>query len=89
MLRKYLATKLNNEERPEYLPCNSNYSLKRVLINCVDAADVRQTFYFVNIHDLSPTRLTQRMSLVEQELVTLPEHLSSPPLLVGFMLLDL
>jgi hypothetical protein len=25
------------------------------------------------------TRLTQRMSLVEQELLTLPEHLNSPP----------
>ena len=27
-------------------------------------------------------RLTQRVSLVEQELLTLPEHLSSPPVLV-------
>jgi hypothetical protein len=26
---------------------------------------------------------------VEQELTTLPEHLSSPPFLVGFVLLDL
>ena len=29
------------------------------------------------------------MSLVEQELVTLPEHLSTPQFLVGFVLLDL
>jgi len=29
------------------------------------------------------TRLTRRLSLVEQELLTLPEHLSSPPVLVG------
>jgi len=35
------------------------------------------------------TRLTRRVSLVEQELPTLPEHLSSPRLLVGFVLLDL
>ena len=35
------------------------------------------------------TRLTQRVPLVEQELVSLPEHLSSPPILVGFVLLDL
>ena len=35
------------------------------------------------------TRLTRRVSLVEQELLTLPEHLSSPPVLVGFVLLDL
>ena len=25
--------------------CNSNFSLKYVLIDCVDVADVRQTFY--------------------------------------------
>jgi hypothetical protein len=35
------------------------------------------------------TRLTRRVPLVEQELTTLPEHLSSPPFLVGFVLLDL
>jgi len=29
------------------------------------------------------TRLTRRVPLVEQELLTLPEHLSSPPFLVG------
>ena len=36
------------------------------------------------------TRLTRRVSPVEQELLTLPEHLSSPPdFLVGFVLLYL
>jgi hypothetical protein len=35
------------------------------------------------------TRLTRRVPLVEQELLTLPEHLSSPPVLVGFVLLGL
>jgi hypothetical protein len=39
---------LNNEERPECIPCNSNYSLKHVLIDCVGVADVRQTFHNVN-----------------------------------------
>ena len=39
---------LNNEERPECVPCNSNYSLKHALIDCVDVVDVRQTFYNVN-----------------------------------------
>jgi hypothetical protein len=39
---------LTNEKRPECIPCNSNYSLKHVLIDCVDVADVRQTFYNVN-----------------------------------------
>ena len=39
---------LNNEERQEGFPCNSNYSLKHVLIEWVDVSDVRQTFYNVN-----------------------------------------
>ena len=33
--------------------------------------------------------LTRRVTLVEQELLILPEHLSLPPVLVGFVLLDL
>jgi hypothetical protein len=39
---------LINEERPECIPCNSNFSLTYVLIDCVDVADVRQTFYNTN-----------------------------------------
>ena len=39
---------LNNEERPKCIPCNSNYSLKHILIDCADVVDVRQTFYNVN-----------------------------------------
>jgi len=35
------------------------------------------------------TRLSRKVPLVEQELLTLPENLSSPPFLVGFVLLDL
>jgi hypothetical protein len=35
------------------------------------------------------TRVTRQVSLVEQELLTLPGRLSSPRLLVGFALLDL
>jgi hypothetical protein len=35
------------------------------------------------------TRLTQRVPLVDLELLTLPEHLSSSPVLVGFVVLDL
>ena len=35
------------------------------------------------------TRLIRRVPLVEQELLTLPEHLSSPPFVVGFLLLNL
>jgi hypothetical protein len=32
-------------------------------------------------------RLTRRVSVLEQELLTLPEHLSSPRFFVGFVLL--
>jgi folate-dependent phosphoribosylglycinamide formyltransferase PurN len=35
------------------------------------------------------TILTRRVPLVEQQLLTLPEHLSSPPVFSGFVLLDL
>ena len=35
------------------------------------------------------TRLTRRLPLVEQELLTLPGRMSSPRVLVGFVLLDL
>ena len=41
---------LNKEERPECIPCNSNYSMKHVLVDCVDVADLRQNFYNVNIY---------------------------------------
>ena len=34
-------------------------------------------------------QIIRRMQLVKQELLTLLEHLSSPPFLVGFVLLDL
>jgi hypothetical protein len=39
---------LNNEERSECIPCNSNYSWKHVVLDCVDVSDVRQNFYNVN-----------------------------------------
>ena len=35
------------------------------------------------------TRLTRRVPLVEQELPTLPEHLNTPTIFSGFVLLDL
>jgi len=35
------------------ISCDSNYSLKHVLIDCVDVADIHQTFYNVNnLYDL-------------------------------------
>ena len=35
------------------------------------------------------TRVTQRVPPVKQELPILPEHISSPPVFSGFVLLDL
>ena len=44
---------LNHDEQPECIPCNSNYSLKHVLIDYVDVADDRPTFQNVNnLYDL-------------------------------------
>jgi hypothetical protein len=34
-------------------------------------------------------RVTRSVSLMKQELLTLPEHMSSPPFSVGFTLFDL
>ena len=39
---------LNNEEQPECILGNYNCSLRHVLIDCVDVADVLQTFYNAN-----------------------------------------
>ena len=44
---------LNKGKRPECIPYNSNYSPTHVLADCVDVADVHQTFYHVdNVYDL-------------------------------------
>ena len=38
---------------PECIPCNYNYSIKYILIDFLDASDVRQNFYNVNdLYDL-------------------------------------
>ena len=51
------------------------------------------TSVFSNVYllyiQLFVTILTRWVSLVEQKLLTLPEYPSSPPVLVGFVLLDL
>jgi len=39
---------LNNEERPECIPSNSYYSLKHILIDCVDVVEALQAYYSVN-----------------------------------------
>ena len=38
---------VNNEEQPECNPCNFNYSLTHILLDSVDVADIRQTFYII------------------------------------------
>jgi hypothetical protein len=40
------------------------------------------------IHAITVTRVTRRAPLVEQELLNLPEHLSSHPGFSGFVLHD-
>jgi hypothetical protein len=49
---KYISTStLRNKNlfiKQLWFSCNSNYSLKHVLIECVDVSDVSQTFYNVN-----------------------------------------
>lgn len=39
---------LNSDERPECIPCNCAYTIQHVLLDCVDVADVRRTFYTVD-----------------------------------------
>ena len=39
---------LNNEEQPECIPCNSNYSLTHALLDCMDVSDICLTFYNVS-----------------------------------------
>ena len=56
--------------------------LRRRWIFCVQWFEVRDDFSFFILAGFL-TRLTQRVSLVEQELFTLPEHLSSPPVFSG------
>ena len=49
----------------------------------VIAATVGLSFVFLDRWTGFVTKLTRRVSLVEQELPTLPEHLSSPPVFSG------
>lgn len=34
---------LNNEEWLECIPCDISYTLKSILIDCIDVTDIRQT----------------------------------------------
>jgi hypothetical protein len=54
-----LSYLLNNEERPEYIPCNSNCSLKHILTDCVDVADIRQTTSTLHLVYLQMLQATQ------------------------------
>ena len=41
------------DQRPECIPCNYNYSIKHILIDCLDVSDERQNFYNINnLYDL-------------------------------------
>ena len=51
--------------------------------------DVRVWAVIMELVTWFVSRLTRQVPLVEQELLTLSEHLVSPRFLVGFVLLDL
>ena len=44
---------LKNEDEPQCVPCNCKYTIKHVLINCIDFADIRKKHFNVNnMYDL-------------------------------------
>ena len=36
---------LANEDPPECIPCNSPFTIKHILIECVDTADIRKQYF--------------------------------------------
>ena len=36
---------LGNEDPPECIPCNTQLTIKHILIECVDTADIRKQFF--------------------------------------------
>jgi hypothetical protein len=67
-----IRKKINKVEKK--IPLNMDMSVMKTYDNIMDVTVI--------------TRVTRRVPLVEQELLTLQEHWSSPWFLVGFMLLD-
>jgi hypothetical protein len=67
-----------------YDGCTDEYSLSQNLLMVIYKC--REPIILLPVSNLSSI-LT--LSLMEQELLTFLEHLSSPPVLVGFVLLDL
>ena len=82
---KHLITKHNTEN---YKLSNMNPLLVLIVITCtVKSSDMDTAVYrYVN---MAYVTLTRRVPIVEEELITLPEHMSSSPVLVGFVLFDL
>ena len=82
---KQLITKHNTEN---YKLSNMNPLFVLIVITCtVKSSDMDTAVYrYVN---MAYVTLTRRVPIVEEELITLPEHMSSSPVLVGFVLFDL
>jgi hypothetical protein len=59
------------------------YSSINMINNIYSPTKVKHHLTYFNNIFWFVTRLTERVSLVEQELLTIPEHLSSPRVLVG------
>jgi hypothetical protein len=70
------------EELTTQFAVNKEATKARVSLGKVEVITSRFITGFV-------TRITRLVPLVEQELLTLPEHLISPPVFSGFVLLDL
>jgi hypothetical protein len=55
-----------------------------LLLELYNTKDLLRFSTFIgNVNVITIIRLTRRVSIVEQELLTLPEHLSSSPVLSG------
>ena len=80
---KQLITKHNTEN---YKLSNMNPLLILIVITWTVKSSDMDTAVYVS---MAYVTLTRRVPLVEEELITLPEHLSSFPVLVGFVLFDL
>ena len=45
---------LKNEPQPECIPCDSKYTIKHVLLDCIDLTDIRKKYFsHNNMFDLS------------------------------------
>jgi len=79
--RRYLVL---GRDRSYFVKKNSDFTKKFSETDIINMLDFfLLTTYLLSLVDVFLTRLTRRLSLVKQELLTLPEHMCSTPLLSG------